>query len=204
MKKIISVFLILVMTIMMGTTSIKAEINEEKLESEFFSFCDNIRKAGEGDTVSIYDSLEADSVIFFHGGCNWIFEHQSVAQIGNLGDWYFITGLRQNGMSGLDVYVKTADKIYPLEDAYENNVITDLTPVAMLKGPMFYHLGDINGDIILNIKDATALQKYLANIETEIIINGLLQREIFDMNKDEKINIRDVTAIQKYLVGIEI
>lgn len=204
MKKIISVFLILVMTIMMGTTSIKAEINEEKLESEFFSFCDNIRKAGKGDTVSIYDSLETDSVIFFQGGCNWIFEHQSIAQIGNLGDWYFITGLRKNGMSGLDVYVKTADKIYPLEDAYENNVITDLTPVAMLKGPMFYHLGDINGDIILNIKDATALQKYLANIETEIIINGLLQREIFDMNKDEKINIRDVTAIQKYLVGIEI
>lgn len=202
MKKTLSLLLIMTILISIGTTSIKAEINEEELESEFFSFCDNIRKAGEGSTVSIYDSLEADGVVFFRGGCYWIFEHQMIAQIGNLGDWYFITGLRQNGMSGLDVYVKTADKIYPLEDAYENNIITDLTPVAMLKGTMFYHLGDVNGDILLNIKDATALQKYLANMETEALTNELLQQKIFDMNKDEKINIRDVTAIQKLLVGI--
>lgn len=59
-------------------------------------------------------------------------------------------------------------------------------------------LGDIDCDQRLTIKDATALQKYVAGmvgLNTQDKINA-------DFNLDGKINVRDATAIQKKLAGL--
>ncbi|MGN0452960.1 MAG: dockerin type I repeat-containing protein [Ruminococcus sp.] len=59
-------------------------------------------------------------------------------------------------------------------------------------------LGDANEDNELNIKDATVIQKHLANIFT-LSERGI---RLADYNKSGDIDIKDATAIQKYLAGI--
>ena len=59
-------------------------------------------------------------------------------------------------------------------------------------------LGDVDGDGRLTVKDATAIQKYVAGmvgLNTQDKINA-------DFNLDGKINVRDATAIQKRLANI--
>ena len=65
-------------------------------------------------------------------------------------------------------------------------------------GQKTYEYGDVNKDGNLNIKDATAIQKYLASLidfDEEAI-------SVADYNKDTKITIKDATAIQKRLAGL--
>lgn len=59
--------------------------------------------------------------------------------------------------------------------------------------------GDTETDGEVNIKDATAIQKYLA----EIVAFSPMQKDVADFNSDGKITIADATAIQKMLAGLE-
>ena len=59
-------------------------------------------------------------------------------------------------------------------------------------------LGDSNGDSVVNIKDATEIQKHLAGIVT-LTTDGLF---FADADSNKTVNIKDATAIQKHLAGI--
>ncbi len=59
--------------------------------------------------------------------------------------------------------------------------------------------GDANCDEKVNIKDATAIQKHIANL-TSLSDEGCA---LADVTQDTKVNIKDATAIQKYIAGIE-
>lgn len=59
-------------------------------------------------------------------------------------------------------------------------------------------LGDVNLDGKINIKDATALQKHLAKLQT--LSDKSLS--VSDTNKDGRITIADATAIQKKIAGL--
>lgn len=59
-----------------------------------------------------------------------------------------------------------------------------------------YILGDANSDGKVNIKDATYIQKYLADLIDTI------DEETADCNKDGKVNVKDATAIQKFLADL--
>lgn len=61
-----------------------------------------------------------------------------------------------------------------------------------------FELGDVNMDSKLNIKDATAIQKYSAKMVEFDDIAMLLA----DFNSDGKVNVKDATAIQKNIVGL--
>ena len=54
-------------------------------------------------------------------------------------------------------------------------------------------LGDINKDGVVDIQDATMLQRYLAEYITSI------DKTAADVNRDGKVNVRDLTQIQRYL-----
>lgn len=56
--------------------------------------------------------------------------------------------------------------------------------------------GDVNGDGKLSVSDATAIQKYVASIDVEIIAKNA------DVNGDGKISVADATYLQKVLAGI--
>ena len=60
-------------------------------------------------------------------------------------------------------------------------------------------LGDTDLSGVVNVKDATLIQKHLADLETL----EPLGMECADVNADTVVNVRDVTAIQKFLAGIE-
>ncbi len=60
-------------------------------------------------------------------------------------------------------------------------------------------LGDVNLDEKINIKDATAIQKHLAKLES-LSAEGL---EVADFKADGKLNIKDATAIQKFIAKME-
>ncbi|MBQ7818419.1 MAG: leucine-rich repeat protein [Bacteroidales bacterium] len=61
-------------------------------------------------------------------------------------------------------------------------------------------MGDVNSDSKFNIKDATAVQKYLAHmVELDDV-----QKENADYNNDGKINVKDATTIQKVLAGFNV
>lgn len=202
-RRILSVLLVVSVFMTLNVIRVKAETDMEALEKEFFEFCDsNVKSTYEGDGVRIYDYIESDTMIFFYAQCDWIFMHQNVAKVESLGEWYFISGVRENGMSGLDVFVKSDGNIYPLETAYEQGIVTDPAPAAKLQGTMFCRMGDVNGDDVINVRDATNLQKYLAKKSADTITNKILKQKVFDMNMDGDVNVKDATAIQKRIAKI--
>lgn len=204
MKRLFIVILSFVIFASIGVTGVQANINEEALIEDFYNFCNNKTEAtSENDYVYIDEYIEADNMIFFKGQCSWIFMHQSVVRADSMGDWHFMSSPCESGLSGLGVYVKSGNVIYPIETAWEENLVTDLSPVSTLNDIIFYHTGDINGDKALNVKDVTALQKHLANKDVETVSCQDIRDKVFDMNKDEKINIKDATAIQKHLAKLE-
>ena len=66
---------------------------------------------------------------------------------------------------------------------------TEILPMQMT--------GDVDGNNVVNIKDATAIQKNLAGIEAGTYIESLA-----DVDKSGTVNIKDATAIQKLVAGI--
>ncbi len=61
-------------------------------------------------------------------------------------------------------------------------------------------LGDANLDFMVNVKDATNIQKATAKL-TEL---GDIAKSAADVDKNEDINIKDATAIQKWAANIDI
>lgn len=58
-----------------------------------------------------------------------------------------------------------------------------------------YELGDVNLDGVVNIKDATEIQKY----GVELVSLNTLQLSLADFNKDGLVNISDATKIQRFV-----
>ena len=66
---------------------------------------------------------------------------------------------------------------------------TEILPILMT--------GDVDGNNVVNIKDATAIQKAVAGIDAGTYIESLA-----DVDKNGTVNIKDATAIQKRVAGI--
>ena len=64
--------------------------------------------------------------------------------------------------------------------------------------PLNYGIGDVNTDSTVNIKDATTIQKHLA----DIIVLNTYQLKLADVNYDDSVNIKDATFIQKLIAGL--
>lgn len=58
--------------------------------------------------------------------------------------------------------------------------------------------GDVNYDGIVNIKDVTSIQKYLADIIAYVDI----QKKVADVNRDGIINMLDATELQKSIINL--
>ncbi len=87
--------------------------------------------------------------------------------------------------------VKTEEISYIAQDSFDTPVI--------IREKVDSSLGDVNFDEDINIKDATAIQKHLAQLE-------ILTGDAFDaadFNEDSEVSIKDATAIQKFIAGLE-
>lgn len=102
---------------------------------------------------------------------------------------------------GIYVADKKGDVIF-LKEAVENGLLDIADYVKLL--PDCYLIGDADMDNELTIKDATAIQKYIAKTDGEHILVPDSGFWAVDMNGDIEINVKDATAIQKYIAGLEI
>ena len=75
-------------------------------------------------------------------------------------------------------------------DSEIDNYIASYEPLSLI--------GDVNGDGVISIADATDLQKYLANI----VNFDDEQLAAADADGDGGVSIADATQIQKYLANI--
>ena len=97
-------------------------------------------------------------------------------------------------------------RVLTLTEAYKEN-IPDIMAVFEDYG-LGQLRGDVNDDGKINVRDATRIQKALAELEPlDDYVSGFGEGEHFearvsDFNKDQKTNIRDVTDIQKHIAGI--
>lgn len=90
-----------------------------------------------------------------------------------------------------------------LENAEASQEIIDKAEIALVKaieglekGDKPHLMGDVDGNGVVDIKDATALQKYIVLISDEIL------EEYSDVNNDGNIDIADVTVIQLVSIGL--
>ena len=75
----------------------------------------------------------------------------------------------------------------------------NLLPIRFCRVEKFISMGDVNLDGSVNIKDATAIQKHIANLIT-LDEKGY---DVADVDGSGSVNIKDATAIQKHIAGIE-
>lgn len=102
------------------------------------------------------------------------------------------------------IYIPATNRLYSLVEAWETGVegVETLFTNEIL-GEM---MGDVNNDEKLNIRDATLIQKDLANRADiySYFKDETYAEAVSDFNGDGKLSIRDATAIQKYLAGVDI
>lgn len=82
--------------------------------------------------------------------------------------------------------------------AYRSNVNVSIGGGGSRESLLGLAVGDVNQDGLLNVTDATYIQKYLA----EIVDFDSLSKRTADVNHDGIINVLDSTEIQKQLAGL--
>ena len=97
--------------------------------------------------------------------------------------------------------VPTEPSEIPTEPSSTAPASDDEEPTTAPVNKIAYLAGDVDGNGKVNVKDVTAIQKFVAKIITLDAENAELAA---DVNTDTKINIKDATAIQKYLAKIEL
>ncbi len=64
-------------------------------------------------------------------------------------------------------------------------------------------LGDADGDQKLTVKDATYIQKKVADFRLDSKYDYSMEEVVLDFDGDKKITVKDATAIQKRIAGLE-
>ena len=109
----------------------------------------------------------------------------------------------------VDVYSNGAEAAYIVNDGDEVKFTGKKTlDIAPKEGFADYRLIGILGDVdfsdVVNVRDATLIQKAAAGLETLTEDQKKLANVTGDTNADgEVVNVRDATAIQKFVAGLE-
>lgn len=99
-------------------------------------------------------------------------------------------------------YGKTQEEIDDVTAELESAIsaLSSQIETTTAPAPIYRLAGDVNEDSKVNVRDATAIQKHLANIVTLSSVGVALA----DANGDGKLNIKDATEVQKFIAGLTI
>lgn len=106
------------------------------------------------------------------------------------------------------IFLPEEDIVYTLEQAYYNRLEGLEEAFSQVYCLALGKIGDVDGDMTINIHDATYLQKHLAhliecgNSNPYVCANPQLFKKVCDTNADHKINVKDATIIQKQIAKI--
>ena len=151
------------------------------------------------DSSSSADEAEPDYVLVF---ASWPWVSPAIARE-IIGEYAVIaSNFYEPYILGYHIYVPAEDKIYTLEEAYNEN-IAGIDKAFTESGIPAGIIGDADKDGKISIKDATLLQKHLAKITSKYDYYGeFISEMIVDFNRDEIFNINDATAIQKHIANM--
>ena len=108
------------------------------------------------------------------------------------------TFLMVDGYNEAEGYIdRTKAMSYGSHDDFELNVALEFAPCES-DTDVTGLLGDADTNGTVNVKDATAIQKHLADIQ-KLSETGVV---LADVDGNSNVNIKDATAIQKYVAGM--
>lgn len=112
---------------------------------------------------------------------------------------------------GKAIYFPKEDRLVSIETAYKEN--PELIMYAFTEGGVGQLIGDMDNDRKITVKDATYIQKCLAELEEFSVHDKIYGFDystetnvplyVSDFNRDKKRDIKDATSIQKHLAGLE-
>lgn len=176
MRKVISLVLVLLMAVSLFVPmlSVSAETNEETEAT--VSTYNLVALMNRGDKLlEEYDFTEdslADYKLAYDKAMKVLFYGKTQAEIDD------VTAELESVINALSAQIET----------------------TTVPAPIYRLAGDVNEDSKVNVRDATAIQKHLANIITLSSIGVTLA----DANGDGKLNIKDATEVQKFIAGLTI
>lgn len=162
-----------------------------------------------------YNSVEVGDVSvkgFFDTGKIHInkIENLSSFDIPNAKLAYDITLDNYNESNNIKISINSNERLYVCRITEDGNInLVDVIDSRYVDGKIEFspkHLGkfvlysdltgDVNDDGVVNIVDATLIQKY----STKVMTFNQIELQVADYNNDGKVNVKDCTAIQKSLV----
>lgn len=162
-----------------------------------------------------YDSVEVGDVSvkgFFDTGKIHInkIEDLSSFDIENAKLAYDITLDNYDESNNIKISINSNERLYVCRITEDGNInLVDVIDSRYVDGKIEFspkHLGkfvlysdltgDVNDDGVVNIVDATLIQKYT----TKVMTFNQIELQVADYNNDGKVNVKDCTAIQKSLV----
>ncbi len=88
----------------------------------------------------------------------------------------------------------------PTEVPTKTPTVAPTTTIPNPDEPFMYKLGDANLDSVINVKDATTIQKHAAGL----ITLGFFQRLAADVTVNNIVNVIDATNILKHVAGLSV
>lgn len=156
------------------------------------------------DEVCFEFAVKIDDIYVFranYGGYSDLCTNQKI------GDYLFTYGaiFGDEKLNPTGVYALCENKVITLSEAYNKGVVDmDKLYASLPENTGTYRFGDADMDGKLTVKDATLIQKYIANFEDIVykVHTTDYQSDLLNFNHDNRTNIKDATDIQKHLADI--
>ncbi len=118
-------------------------------------------------------------------------------------DGYYYYYLALENLNGGTSVLSNISKLEEAERNWTESAVNMIYDAADAKAPVgvnfaYADMADANTDGNVNIKDATYIQKSLANV----VEASALSTAVSDVNNDGKVTIKDATALQKQLANL--
>ena len=176
---------------------------ENSTSSEVLVYGEIYEYYSKGSTATD-EEVAPDYVLIYISGCREVLK-DSMDIFGTY--VLYIDGGSDPFVFNYGVYVPAEGKIYDLIDAWEMGL--NGIEKAFTEGGIGRLLGDMDKDRTLTVKDATYIQKCIAELQEfaqEDIIELYSEEKtlyVSDFNRDGERNVKDATAIQKYIARLE-
>lgn len=205
MKKIFCFTFVLLVLFTASTLSLSAAEDKNPCINPFVNYIKRELGLTEiyEDMVYFKFTVKIDDIYVFrahYGGFSDLCTDQKI------GDYLFTCGaiFGDEKLNPTGVYALCDNNVITLSEAYNKGMIDmDKLYASLPKNTGTYRFGDADMDGKLTVKDATFIQKYIANFEDIVykVHTTPYQSGLLNFNHDNRINIKDATDIQKHLAG---
>ena len=178
------------------------DINSDDFSWEDYFYEELFYYHGNKNDTSL-DTSTPDYVLIFTDSCFLVDAIES-KYFGS----YIVSGAKEMwGTCGYHIYFPAEDRLCSLEEAY-NAGVSGIDETILFREDIpwgsIYIFGDVDNNRVLNVKDATFIQKCISEILKfpgyDFVDSSVY---ISDFNRDGERNVKDATAIQKHIAGLE-